>query len=527
MKKVLALLAFSGMLLVSCNNDDAPIPPGPTPPDPENFTAGSADFSKFVSVGNSLTAGFSDSALFIDGQNASFPNMMATSFSAAGGGAFTIPLMADNLGGATFGGQQILGNRLILSFASGSPAPVPKDGTGSTEITNVLGGPFNNMGVPGAKSYHLLAPGYGNLQGVPVGAANPYYARFASAPNATIIGDAASQSPTFFSLWIGNNDILGYATAGGDGVVREATEDPATYAGSDITPPLVFGGAYNGLLQTLTAGGAQGIVANLPDVTTIPFFTTVPHNPLDPSNPAFGPQIPTLNAQYAGLNQVFTAIGAPERIISYSESEASPVLIRDEDLADLSQVITGALIQGGVDAGTATVLGFLYGQSRQATANDLLVFTSQTTIATVNEEAFATLLGFGLPAETAGQLSVNGVTYPLEDRWVLTPQEQENIQTATASYNAIIADFATQYDVAFFDAAAFLQEIASTGVQLADGSRVTATYGTGGGFSLDGVHPSPRGYSLLANKFLEAIEAKYGANLPSVDPLAYTGLYID
>lgn len=527
MKKILSLLAFSGMLMVSCNDDDAPIPQAPTPPAPENFEAGSANFSNFVSIGNSLTAGFSDSALFIDGQNASFPNMMATSFMAAGGGAFNIPLMTDNLGGATFNGQPILGNRLILSFASGSPAPVPKQGTGTTEITNTLSGPFNNMGVPGAKSYHLLAPGYGNPQGVPVGAANPYYARFASTPNATVIGDAVAQNPSFFSLWIGNNDILGYATAGGAGVVRDATEDPATYGGSDITPPFVFGGVYNLMLQALTAGGADGIVANLPDVTTIPFFTTVPHNPLDPSNPAFGPQIPALNAQYAGLNQVFMAIGAPERMINYSQTEANPVLIRDEDLADLSQVITGALQQGGVDAGTAAVLGFLYGQSRQATADDLLVFTSQTVIATLNEEAFATLQGLGLPAATAGQLAVNGVTYPLDDRWVLTPQEQDNVITATTAYNDIIADFAAQYDLAFFDAAAFLREISSTGVALADGSTVTSVYATGGGFSLDGVHPSPRGYALLANKFLETIEAKYGANLPDVNPLAFTGLYID
>jgi hypothetical protein len=26
-----------------------------------------------------------------------------------------------------------------------------------------------------------------------------------------------SQKPTFFSLWIGNNDVLGFATTGGDG----------------------------------------------------------------------------------------------------------------------------------------------------------------------------------------------------------------------------------------------------------------------------------------------------------------------
>jgi len=240
MKKTLALVSFILLFLVSCDNDDTTIPPGSATVEPEVFAAGSADFSKFVAIGNSLTAGFSDGALFIEGQNASFPNMIASSFKAAGGGEFVIPLMADNLGGATFAGNQILGNRFILSFESGFPSPVRKEGMGTTEITTVLSGPFNNMGVPGAKSYHLVAPGYGNLEGVLGGTANPYYARFASSPMATVIGDAVAQSPTFFSVWIGNNDVLGYATSGGLGVVREATEDPATYGGSDITPPLVL-----------------------------------------------------------------------------------------------------------------------------------------------------------------------------------------------------------------------------------------------------------------------------------------------
>ena len=528
MKKILVLWAFSGMLLVSCSDDDTVASStDPTPPTPENFTAGSANFSNYLAIGNSLTAGFSDAALFVDGQNASYPNMMASSFMAAGGGSFTIPLMADNLGGATLGGQPILGNRLILSFASGSPAPVPVEGMGTTEISTVLSGPFNNMGVPGAKSFHLVTPNYGNVQGVAVGTANPYFARFASSPETTVIRDALAQAPTFFSLWIGNNDVLSFATSGGAGVNQEGNLDPATYGGNDITDPMVFASVYNSLLQGLTASGAQGVIANIPDVTTIPFFTTVPYNPLDPTNPAFGPQIPTLNATYAGLNQVFTAIGATDRIIVYSETEASPVLIRDEDLPNLSEVITGALQQGGVDAGTAAVLGFLYGQSRQATEADLLVFTSQTVIATQNEEAFATLQALGLPAENAGQLAVNGITFPLEDQWVLTPQEQEAVQTATASFNVTIEALATQFDLGFFDANAFLEVIGSTGVPLSDGSTVTATYATGGGFSLDGVHPSPRGYSLLANEFLKVIETKYGANLPELDPLEFTGLYLD
>ncbi len=528
MKKIVTLLACFGLVFVSCSDDDdAGVLPPVDPPAIE-FTAGSADFSNYVSVGNSLTAGFSDAALFIDGQTASYPAMLSSNFALVGGGEFNIPFMADNLGGATLGGTPILGNRLFLSFSSGSPIPTPVSGMGATEISNVLSGSFNNMGVPGAKSFHLIAPGYGNLQGVPTGAANPYFARFASTPNTTVLADAAVQNPSFFSLWIGNNDILSYATSGGAGVDQTGNPDPSTYGGNDITDPMAFAGVYDALLQTLTANGAGGVVANIPDVTSIPFFTTVPHAPLDPTNPAFGPQIPTLNQNFTLLNQVFAFLQVPERSITFSETGPSALVIKDESLTDLSAQITQVLLANGVDQGTAAVTGFLYGQARQATPDDLIVFTSQTVIATLNQEAFATLQGLGLPPESAGQLAINGVTFPLEDQWVLTPTEQTAVATAVTAYNQTIAALAMQYDVALVDANAYLRDVISAdGQTLADGSVVTDTYGTGGGFSLDGVHPSPRGYALLANLFVDAINTKYGSNLPGVNPLEFTGLYIE
>lgn len=500
MKKFLTLLTFTGFLLLSCTADD-PVPNagGLMQPEPVNYSSGTADFSKYVSLGNSLTAGYSDSALFIDGQNASFPNMLAASFSEAGGGNFTIPLMADNLGGATLGGTPILGNRLILSFATGSPNPIPLTGTGSTEIGNTLSGEFNNMGVPGAKSYHLLAPGYGNVQGVAMGLANPYFARFASSPSATVLGDAANQNPKFFSLWIGNNDILGFATSGGAGIDQQGNPDPSTYGSNDITDPIAFAGVYNGILQTLTAQGAQGVIANLPDVTTIPYFTTVPHNPvpLDEGTAAL------LNGAYAAYNgglaqlQGLGAISAAEvarRTISFSAGANNAVVLLDEDLTDLTP-FNPALIN-----------------MRQATVEDLLVLTSRSFI--------------GSLADPNNPTSINGVAIPLADQWVLTPEEQAMVVSATTAFNQTIAAMAETYDLAFVDANAYLNTIAGSGATLADGSVVTATYGTGGGFSLDGVHPSPRGYALLANQFIAAIEAKYGATLPKVNPLDYTGLYL-
>lgn len=527
MKKILPLLAIFGLVFVSCSKDKTTTVTPPVEPTPIEYTSGSADFSNFVSVGNSLTAGYSDNALFIDGQTNSYPNMLATNFALAGGGIFNIPFMADNLGGATLGGTPIFGNRLILDFSTGSPMPVEVSGTGSTEISNTLSGSFNNMGVPGAKSFHLGAPGYGNVAGVAAGLANPYYARFASSPTATVIGDAIAQNPSFFSLWIGNNDILTYATGGGVGEDQTGNFDPTTYGSSDITDPIVFANTYESLLMALKSNGADGIVANIPDITTIPYFTAVPHNPLDPTNPDFGPQIPTLNATFAQLNGAFAFLGVPERSIEFSTTAASALVIRDDALADISVPLTQTLIGGGLDAPTAGVLGFLYGQARQATAEDLIVFPSQAVIAQLNEEAFATLQNLGLPAANAGQLAINGITYPMEDKWVLTPSEQQAVATAHAAYNQTIEALATQYNVAFVDVNSFFASIAENGFPLADGSVVTADYGTGGGFSLDGVHPSPRGSALLANLFIETINAKHGSNLPGVNPLDFTGLYIN
>jgi len=485
--------------MVSCSDDDPVLDLTPPPPDPIDYTSGTADFSNYVAVGNSITAGYSDSALFIDGQTASYPNMIASNFALAGGGDFTIPFMADNLGGATLGGQSILGNRLILSFASGSPAPVPVSGQGTTEISNTLTGSFNNMGVPGAKSFHLAAPGYGNVAGVATGQANPYYARFASSPSATVIGDAIAQNPTFFTLWIGNNDVLGFAASGGAGVDQTGNLDPTSYGSNDITDPNVFASVYNGLLQGLTANGADGVVVNIPDVSALPYFTTVPYNPvpLDEGTAAL------LNGAYAAYNgglaqlQLGGAITAEElarRTISFAAGAANAVVLIDEDLTDLTS-FNPALIN-----------------MRQATPEDLLVFTSQTIIGTL--------------ADPNNPTSINGVAVPLADQWVLTPEEQAAVSAATTAYNQTIEALATQYDLAFVDVNTYQNVIADVGAPLSDGSVVTDTYATGGGFSLDGVHPAPRGSALLANFIVQTINAKYGSNLPGVDPLDYTGLYI-
>jgi len=41
---------------------------------------------------------------------------------------------------------------------------------------------------------------------------------------------------------------------------------------------------------------------------------------------------------------------------------------------------------------------------------------------------------------------------------------------------------------------------------------LTASLVSGGAVSLDGFHPTSRGYGLIANEFMKAIDAAYGSN---------------
>ena len=511
-KNIKWLLLVSLTFMAACNSDDDNNTPEEVP-----VTPGSAVFTKYVALGDSFAAGYSDNALFKKGQEGAYTNILAQQFVAAGGGTFATPFMNDNLGGLLLGGNVVAATRLYFN----GQGPVNVAGKPTTEVTAHLTGPFNNMGVPGAKSFHLVAPGYGNVQGVATGAANPYFARFASTPSTTVLGDAATQAPTFFSLFIGGNDVLSYATSGGIGKDQKGNLNPATYGGNDITDPTVFANVYSTLATTLTANGAKGVVANLPYITALPYFTTVPYNPLTAkslggNNEAVGKAtIKALNTQlYGPLKQVLTAFQAGDRINLLSETAANPVLIKDESLTNLSAQLTAAFTPS-LGAQTAAFYGAVFGQARQAKATDLVVLPTRTDIG-VAPKASDSGLGIAPPAP----LDKFGVTYPLQDKHVLIPTEIAEIKTATDAYNVTIEAVAKEKGLAFVDTRALLTQLASGGYRFGNYT-MSSTYVTGGAFSLDGVHPSGRGYGLIANIFIDAINAKYGSTLRHVDLALY------
>jgi lysophospholipase L1-like esterase len=499
-KYIWILIVF--LSLAACNDHDYTIPDTSVDLEP-----GNADFSTYVSIGNSLTSGYTDAALFVAAQQNSFPNILSQKFSLVGGGDFSQPLTSDNIGGLLLGGNVIANPRLY--FDGSGPAVLP--GTPTTEVSNIKPGPYNNMGVPGARVTHLLANGYGNIAGLAQGLANPYFVRMASTANASVLEDAMAMNPTFFTLWIGNNDVLGYAASGGDG-------------SSDITDAGIFQFAYNKLVTTLTSGGAKGVILNLPDVTLIPYFTTVPFNPLDPSNPDFGPMIPLLNATFAPLNQAFAFLGVKERSIVFSETEASPIIIHDESIADISAQLFMVLKGAGLDPLTARLLAFQYGQCRPANKEDLITLRSATAIATLNMDNFKKLVSMGVPQDKAGQLSINGITYPMEDKWVVLPSEQDEVKQATATFNSIIKSEAQKAGLAFVDANAFMEQLSTQGL-LSDGFELNSSLVKGGVFSLDGVHLTARGYALVSKYILEAIDVTYESNFKAAGEMPDIGDY--
>ena len=462
---------------------------------PVALTAGDLDLSNYVAVGPSFTAGYTDGAVFKAGQENSYPNILSKEFAKAGGGAFTQPLVSDNIGGLLLGGTQILEPRLFFNGAT----PERLGATPTTEAGIILTGPFNNMGVPGAKSFHLLAPGYGNPAGVPLGLANPYFARMASSPNATVLGDALAQNPSFFTLSLmGGNDVLSYALSGGTGVDQTGNPDVASYGGNDITDPAAFGQIFGLMVSQLTANGAKGVVTNVPDVTKVPFFNTVPHNPvpLDAATASVLNSAGAYGAYNAGVAAAFgylVSVNAvtqedadmeiAKRTITFTEGEGNALVIMDEYLTDLT----------GVNSALVSM--------RQATSEDLILLTASTLI----------------PLGT-------GVAVPMGDEFVLTPQEITNIQTATGAYNMSIETVRTGAGLGMVDLKMILDLATSTGWSEGD-FVLTANLVTGGAISLDGIHMTARGYAALANCYLRAADTTYSSNFEASGNLVDIGTY--
>ena len=159
----------------------------------------------------------------------------------------------------------------------------------------------------------------------------------------------------------------------------------------------------------------------------------------------------------------------------------------------------------------ALVSGTTYAP-RAATAKDLFILTFPTS-------------KIGQPVETPyGSLPYGLTPYtPIDNQYVLDANEIALTEDYVNFYNATIKSIAASKGLAVFDAYTFLQNIKQNGI-VVQGVSLNSNYISGGIFSLDGVHLTPRGYAIVANEFIKAINAKYGATVPLVDVSNYPGV---
>ncbi len=310
--------------------------------------------------------------------------------------------------------------------------------------------------------------------------------------------------PTFFSLWIGNNDVLGYATTGGD------SSDP-------LTSSIDFERDYTGLIKGLTKNGAKGVIANIPYVTSIPFFNTIPNDAL------------ILNKEQAGLlTQFFGAIekGVFAKLVAKNLPKNKAQKIASQYGIVFHEGNNRFLI--ATEKTQKNPLGF-----RQMSKEELLVLTIDRN-AMANEgygsvhitpellQIFAKVKQGKMPPPTEIQTVFSAIN-PIQDKDVLDAEELAEIRNLIDAYNKTIANTAKQYDLALVDTNALMQTLATKGLRI-NGVNYNSEFIKGGVFSLDGVHPNQRGYAIIANAFIDAINKKYNANIAKVDPNNYKGV---
>jgi len=443
MKHIKYLLPLLAVIVFACE------------PEMEEFKpeAGQADFSRYVAVGNSITAGYADGALYRQGQLFSYPNLIAGQLKQVGAGTFKQPLMYDDLGMRNYMILNVavpVDEKLVLAYKSdcqGNSTLIPVPATGSPNPENQSSiaeeGPFQNMGVPGIRLTDLRRQGIGSIIHS-LGNFNPYFSRFAQHDTSSVLGDVLAQNPSFFTLWIGNNDVLKYATA--------------PLGGASITATNAFDFEIKAVVEKLTQNGAKGVIANIPDITSLPFFTTIHPRSLYLETPQ---EVNELNELYAWNPDINFSLG------------------------DNKLVVFDPTVIGGM---------------RQIKTNELV------------------LLSLPLDSIKCGGW---GGKKPISQNYYLSEEKITNIKNAVLSYNASIKAASEQYNIALLDVNKYLSD-AKSGI-VVDGIHLNTEFITGGIFSLDGIHLSARGNVIVANFFIEAINAKYNAQIPLINISDFPG----
>jgi hypothetical protein len=222
-------------------------------------TRGKADLSTLVVVGDSLSAGVQNFSL-LDTQQ---PHGYAALIAAQAGVFMSLPLVP------------YPGAPNVLELVSPGPPPMIQPATGTLPPIprDIPFLPPTNLAVPGITVAQALTlkptfdpspsdpvAGWANIVlGYPVPFLFPgCFSATNCGPALTQIQQAIAWNPTTVIVWLGNDDVL----------------IPALFGGTP-TDIGTFTTAFQNVLSALSHTKASLVVANIPDITEIPYFTPV------------------------------------------------------------------------------------------------------------------------------------------------------------------------------------------------------------------------------------------------------------
>lgn len=450
---LLILAAVITALLIGCT-DSAPT--GPV------IGQGNTTVTKYVSIGNSLTAGYQSGGLYQSAQLYSYPNLISQQLTKAGAslGNFEQPYWPDP--GTPDPATGKASRYIIVSLVGPIIGPAGEAVTAAAPSNAAtLARPYDNLGIPGIPLAGFMDT-TGLYQASPLGPGA--ILRWASSPlfPKSVFRQAVALHPDLVTFWLGANDVLGFATTGGT--------SPSTPTSTGI-----FSALYTQALDTLrkTLPNAKIVVGNIPDVTSIPFFTTV--------NPLLAPSIP---GPYYLRYQRHGVLGVALDSTKLTEANAPLVTLKGKAYTALLGLPSGQFWRD-VAALKGTTIGVLY--------PGLVAVGIDTT------------KPFGFHPQN-----------PWPDALILDASEVASASAAVDAFNAVIASVASAKGAALVDFNGFFKNVKANGL-VAFGEVYKADYITGGLFSLDGVHPSNRGYGIVANEYIKVINASFGMNVPLVD----------
>lgn len=276
MKKVVLFLAIVSTL--SCTKSQF---------DEYETTSGSADFTNYIAVGNSLTQGYQDGGLHNERgqQDNSYPAIIAGQMKKANAALnFIQPTVIGDGAGymhlAYRNGEIEVIKAYDADITTNDPEAIDDDPNwinwGDTTQK------YNNLGVSGIKLVNCLSGGRNttisfNLLQLSLNE-NARFLKWGDATTPiTYLDHVKASNATFFTNWLGNNDVLAWSTSGGD---DEPVLNPLGISVpglflSQLTDLEEFRNKYDSVLNAFSAMGAKGVCATLPDVTSIPYFNTV------------------------------------------------------------------------------------------------------------------------------------------------------------------------------------------------------------------------------------------------------------